>query len=123
MNDAPLESAKSSESAAIVPSLASLVREEPRNGPLDQDNARALASLDGPALPGAAEANEREAYRQKLIAANRALDGRTVNSTVEGALVGMGLAAVGVVFGLEVAVVGAVAVGGWKLVSFLRGRP
>jgi hypothetical protein len=60
-------------------------------------------------MPGATEMNEREAYRQRLIAANRALDGQVVNELGKGTLEGVavaGLAVVAAVLGPEVAVLG-----------------
>lgn len=63
-----------------------------------------------------------ESYRQRLMAANRALDGRVVNETAKGVIEGVavaGLFVVGALFGAEVAIgAGVVALG----VAFFRGR-
>ena len=73
-----------------------------------------------PALPGASEANEREAYRHKLIAANRALDAAQLNVTAGGALTGLFVAAGLVLGGIEGAIVVGLAVGAWKLLTGAR---
>jgi hypothetical protein len=90
--------------------FSELVEREPRGGPLDHA-AIVRAAANVPAMPGATETNEREAYRQRLIAANRALDGQVVNELGKGTLEGVavaGLALVAVTLGPEIAVVGAV---------------
>jgi hypothetical protein len=92
------------------PSVTHLVEHEPRGGPLDHA-AIVRAAANVPPIPGAAEMSEREAYRQRLIAANRALDGQVVNELGKGAIEGLsvaGLAVVAVTLGPELAVVGAV---------------
>jgi hypothetical protein len=102
---------------AELPSYADLVEREPRGGPLDHAAiVRAAANIRP--LPGAAEGNEREAYRQRLIAANRALDGQVVNELGKGTIEGIAvasLAVVAVTLGPELAVVGAVALIGASL--------
>jgi hypothetical protein len=95
------------------PSLAALVEREPRGGALDH-GAIVRGAQDVPTLPGARETGEREAYRQRLVAANRALDGLVVNEAGKGAIEGLGAAALAVValtLGPEAAVFGALAWG------------
>lgn len=104
------------------PSFESLVKHEPRGGPLDRLGAVVKEAASLPALPGASEANEHETYRQKLIAANRALDGQVVNELGKGAIEGValaGLAIVATIFGVEVALVSGIAVVG---VAIFGGR-
>jgi hypothetical protein len=71
-----------------LPSLGELVKHEQRGAPADQGAAIAKKALDVPALPGAREMNEREAYRQRLIAGVRANEGRVVNGAARGGLWG-----------------------------------
>ncbi len=101
-----------------LPSLGAIIKHEPRGAAIDQNAAIARRALDVPALPGASELNEQEAYRQRLIAANRALDARQVNSTTGGALAGLLVAGVLVLGGIQRGIVAGLAVGAWKL---LRG--
>jgi hypothetical protein len=94
------------------PSLATLVKHEPRGGAIDHA-AIVKGAMSVAPLPGASEANQHEAYRQRLIAANRSLDGQVVNELGKGALEGVALAGIGVVwtiFGWEIAAVAGVAV-------------
>jgi hypothetical protein len=91
-------------------SFADLTEHEPRGGPLDHA-AIVRAAANVPAMPGAAEMSERETYRQRLIAANRALDGQVVNELGKGTLEGVavaGLALAAVTLGPQIAVVGAI---------------
>jgi hypothetical protein len=90
------------------PSFDSLLKREAGGGPLDHA-AIVRAAANVPPMPGAVEMNQREAYRQRLIAANRALDGQVVNELGKGAIEGIavaGLAVVAAVLGREVAVLG-----------------
>ena len=89
-------------SAEGLPSFDALVTREPRGGSIDQ-TAVVTGAMNIPPLPGTVETTERERYRQKLIAANRALDGHVVNGVAKGSIEGVifaGIAALGVaIFG------------------------
>jgi hypothetical protein len=104
------------------PSLDALVRHEPRGAAVDQGAAIAKSALDMPALPGTSEANERGAYRQRLVAANRALDGAQFNATASGVVSGALVAAGLVVGGIEGAAVVGLGIGAWKVFKLLAGR-
>jgi hypothetical protein len=117
----PNDSALPIELRADPPSLGMLVQHEPRGAAVDQAADIAKRALDLPALPGASEANERGAYRQRLIAANRALDGAQFNATASGAVSGLLVAAGLVVGGIEGAVVFVLGIGAWKVIKLLAG--
>jgi hypothetical protein len=105
-----------------LPSLGALIKHEPRGATVDKSAAIAKSALDVPALPGASEANEREAYRQRLVAANRALNGFQFNTTASGAVAGLAVASGLVLGGIEGAVVVGLGMGAWKVIKSLAGR-
>jgi hypothetical protein len=70
------------------PSLDAMIAREPRGGPLDQV-AIVKGAMNVSPMPGASEANAREAYRQKLIAGIRANEGRIVNGAARGGIWGL----------------------------------
>jgi hypothetical protein len=104
------------------PSLDALVRHEPRGAVVDQGAAIAKSALDMPALPGTSEVKERGAYRQKLVATNRALDGAQFNTTARGAVSGLVVAAGFVLRGVQGAVVVGLTIVAWKAIKFLGRR-
>jgi hypothetical protein len=104
------------------PSLPTLVRDEPRGGAVDRNADVAGAAAEVPELPGPPH-SERKAYRQRLIAANRAVGLAQFNTTAGGAIAGALFAAGLVLAGVEGVVVVGVGIGAWKLTKFLRGRP
>jgi hypothetical protein len=105
-----------------LPSLAALIKHEPRGATVDQSAAIARSALDVPSLPGAGDANEREAYRRRLVAANRALDGFQFNTTASGAIAGLAVAGGLVLGGIEGAVVVGLGMSAWKVIKSLAGR-
>jgi hypothetical protein len=68
-------------------SLPGLVKHEPRGGPIDHA-AIVKDAMNVPPLPGASEANEREAYRTRLVAGIRGMGGQVVNNAAGGAVAG-----------------------------------
>jgi hypothetical protein len=122
LTNLPSESDLHFELRSDPPSLGALVKHESRGAAVDQGAAIAKGALEVPALAGASEANGREAYRQRLIAGNRALDGSQFNTTASGAVAGVFVAAGLVLGGVEGAIAVGLGIGAWKAIKFLAGR-